>query len=84
MPEAERAEPPDAAMYLWNWFWELHSGRSYGMGGALPLSWADIRAWCRLFCLELSFWEIRILKLMDSAYLSEVNKEKPKPKARKK
>ncbi len=75
---AESVEPPEGTEYLWQWFWDLHIGRSYGMSGALPLTWSDMYFWSTLRNADLEHWEVGIIRAMDGAYLSEVNKEKPK------
>jgi len=43
--EAEAAQPPWAAEYLFHWFWDLHGGRGAGMSGPLPLTWTEIKSW---------------------------------------
>ncbi len=65
-------------MYLWEGFWELNQGRQSGMSGPVSLPWLEIKAWAELKGIELDAWDIKALRLMDNAYLGQVNKQKPK------
>ncbi len=73
--ELEQIEPPYAARYIWEWFWELHQGRGAGMSGPLPLSWAEIKAWCDLRGLRLENYETDAIRSMDMAFLQAVDDE---------
>jgi len=55
----------EMAMYLWEWFMELQRGRQYGMSGALPLSYSDMKAWAELTGKQPQHWEIDVLKQID-------------------
>ena len=68
MPEIE---VPDCVVHVWNWFWALDAGRAPGMTGPAPLSFVEIDAWRRLMQEDPRPWEIRAIKAMDAAYLSE-------------
>lgn len=58
---------------VWVWFNELsHVGREYGPEGiARPLSNTEIYAWTKLQRLELAPWELRLIRLLDVAWLNE-------------
>lgn len=66
----------DALEALWASFLELSfSGRSYIEGGPLPLSSTEILSWCQLNQLTLQPWELRAIRLLDTAWLSAQRKE---------
>lgn len=65
----EDPEIPAAGEHLWNWFWELHSGRGGGFGPS-PLSYQELAAWARLTGSEPGPWEVRALRKMDNACLA--------------
>lgn len=77
--EAELACPPipPCLSYLWGIFCRLSNRRGSGFGGALPLSWSDIRYFCILTGTRLMPWEVEIIEELDTFYLSE-----PKPMER--
>jgi hypothetical protein len=58
---------------VWIWFNELsHTGRVYGPEGvAQPLSSTEILAWSTLHHLQLAPWELRLIRLLDVAWLNE-------------
>lgn len=55
---------PSIARYLWDWFCELHSGRSSG-----PLSFSEIKAWSELTQRPVRPWEIDAIKQIDSYFM---------------
>lgn len=69
--ELEPKELPYAISYLWEWFMELQRGRQYGMSGALPLSYSDIKAWAELTGKMPQCWEIDVIKQIDILYINE-------------
>lgn len=74
----EEPEIPAAGEHLWQWFWEIGSGRGPGGFGPEALSYQEIDAWTRLTGWNLTSWEVSAIKMMDQAYLrgvSEVAKE---------
>jgi hypothetical protein len=62
---------PPGTGHLWQWFWELDSGRG-GDFGVKPLSFVEILAWCRLMRTRLTPYEISIIKEMDAERLKKV------------
>lgn len=64
---------PDAASHIWSTFIELHNGRTYGMSGPNPLSYDIIKAWCDLTGIDLSPWEIDIIKSLDNLWIKTMN-----------
>ncbi len=71
--ELDASEPPGNLCYIWECFWDLHSGRGAGMSGPLPISWLDIKAWCDLHRRELDSFELGAIRGMDNAFLEAVN-----------
>lgn len=66
---------PDVASHLWATFIELHDGRTYGMSGPNPLSYDIIKAWCELMGVDLSPWEITIIKSLDNLWIKITGEE---------
>ena len=67
----EEPEIPEFGRYLWEWFVELHSGRSAGMAGPDPISWRDIADWSALTGIKVLPWEVRAIRAMDNGFLSQ-------------
>ena len=66
---------PDVASHLWATFIELHDGRTYGMSGPNPISYDIIKAWCDLSGIDLSYWEVEIIKSLDNLWIKTMNEE---------
>ena len=66
---------PDVASHLWVAFTQLHDGRTYGMSGPNPISYDIIDSWCRLSGIDLSYWEIEIIKSLDNLWIKTMNEE---------
>lgn len=62
---------PYGAEYLWEWFCELQAARQYGMGGALPFTYTELKAWAELTGKQPMIWEIETLKQLDVVYINE-------------
>jgi hypothetical protein len=67
--ELEPYPKPDQLWYLFSWFTELSSGRTYGMS-ANPITWLDIEAYNRLLGKRMKKWEILAIKKLDAIYLN--------------
>lgn len=55
---------------LWEWFWELSDGRAEGFNSPQPIPYMEIDAWQRLTGVHIGVEGVKILKAMDSAFLS--------------
>ena len=66
---------PDVASHLWATFIELHDGRTYGMSGPNPLSYDIIKSWCELTGVDLSPWEVTIIKSLDNIWITITSEE---------
>lgn len=62
------ALPPDF-VHLWNSFIELHQARGSGGFGPLAIPYSEIVSYCRLSALELSPWEVKVIRALDTVYL---------------
>lgn len=72
----EQLTPPEVALgaeYLINIFFELSSGRGQTMSGPAALQYSELAAYANLTGEPLEPWEVKLIKVMDNAYLSEVN-----------
>lgn len=59
---------PASLSHIWRWFWELNASRKGSGFGPLPIGYDDVEAWQRITGAKPSYWELRTLKAMDSAY----------------
>jgi len=55
-------------------FGELSNGRQYGAFGPAPITFLDIKAWGELMKVELTAWEVEVLKEIDRVYMAEAMK----------
>jgi hypothetical protein len=60
---------PTIADFVWSNFMELHDDRTYGMNGPDGISYVSIKAWCDLTSVELTPWELTIIKSLDKIWL---------------
>jgi len=66
------AEPPEPALHVWGWFWQL-SGRR--RTGPEALSFADVADWQRLTGIQVLSEEVAMLMAMDDQYLRAVRED---------
>lgn len=65
---------PVAAQPVWEWYLDIASCRQYGgMGTPLPISHAEIWAWCQLHGITLEPWHIRTIRLLDGVHLRAIS-----------
>lgn len=76
-PELRIPPFPEPIRRLWNKFLSLHEGRTYGINGVNPISYADIDAWMRVTNSCLDQWEVEAIFKIDKAWLraSRVDEE---------
>ena len=67
---------PDIVEYVWSAFNSLHAGRGYGFSGPNPLSYENIAAWMSLTGIELSAWELDVVKRLDALWLKAMSEDK--------
>ena len=71
--ELEGPKFPELMEYVWSAFISLHSARSQGFNGPLPLSYTEIAYWQQLTGSQLSIWEVGVIKKLDSIYMGVIN-----------
>lgn len=70
VPELEPpVDLPFVVEHVWEYWSQLHSGRSNNGFGPNPLGWQEIQAWATLTGTRLRSWEITALKRLDVLYL---------------
>ena len=74
----DEPEIPDGGELLWEWFWEMASGRGSSGFGPQPLSWQDMVAWASISGIELQPWQAVIIRSMDRAWLAAVAEQSKK------
>jgi len=67
---------PDRYGHIWEYFLDLHGGRSYSAGGPNPLSWADMKAWDDFMRVGLTEWETRTIKALDLLWLRVIGEDR--------
>lgn len=68
---------PPHAVYLWEYFCQLHATRpNYGWG-AVSLQYSEIEAWARLCHVELDGWELDAILRIDRKFLDSCAKQTP-------
>ena len=72
--ELEAPEVNPAGRYLLNMFSELSSTRQGGMGGPNPITYLEMKAYSDLKDCDIEPWEVEVIKLLDSAFMDEVQK----------
>jgi hypothetical protein len=60
---------PIEIQYLWEWFWEMNSGRPVSQAGFLPLPATEILAWQELRDVRLAHWELDAVRVLDTFFL---------------
>ena len=70
-PELDGPPAPAALGYLWGWFVELSTARGgSGFGGLNPIAYLEIDAWARLSGVELTAFELGVLRRLDHLFLT--------------
>lgn len=68
----EAAKPPAlplAFAHLWNAFIELHQARGSSGFGPNPISYAEIAAYRAVTGADLSPWEVKVIRALDTVYI---------------
>lgn len=64
--------------HVWSWFLELR--RSVGGGyGIVPISYSEIDAYSRLMRVQMSPFEVRLIRLVDEACVAASSKKPNEP-----
>jgi hypothetical protein len=66
------SHPPlqDNIQYIWNWFNEISSGRSYWEHGPNRISWTEIKAWMDITGHKLKHWEVNAIIAIDGSFFN--------------
>lgn len=69
-------EIPEYGDYLWLWYHELSDAlQRVSDGVCLPIPWTEYEAWHNIAGHEVRVAEFGVLRAMDIAFCSEMNKE---------
>lgn len=63
----------DDLAYIWDWFVELHNTRQSGFS-ANPINFQEIESFCRMSGALIPYWELSVIRKIDSVVLSVINK----------
>lgn len=69
-------EIPTLAEPVWDYFRQMHGRRTYGMEGPHPLTYESILAWCNLYAIRLSWWEMEAVESLDTTWLNVMRERK--------
>lgn len=75
-----RLEVPPSCTQLWDTYLGLAAARRSGTS-AQALVWADIAAWCALYQVHLTAWELDTLTAMDNAALGALHQAQAEDRA---
>lgn len=81
---AQIEEIPEIPFYIehvWNWFWQIHQGRTDGMSGPNPLTWHDLYAWQNVLQIQVRPFEFELIREIDSVYLKYINDKQEKKRS---
>lgn len=68
----EERQPPELPLdfaHLWNAFIELHQARGSSGFGPEPIRYSEIAAFRSLTGQDLSPWEVKVIRALDTLYL---------------
>ena len=66
---------PDILNYIWSWYNELAGARGSGGFGPLPIAFAEIYAWSRLMGIDISPWEVVLIRKIDVKFVGALQKK---------
>lgn len=71
MGQEERKPPelPTDFSHIWNAFAELHAARGGNGFGGNPISYGEIAAYRALTGTDLSPWEVKVIRALDTVYI---------------
>lgn len=67
-------ELPETVAHLWVAFCQMSNARTSNGFGPNPLTYHDVEAWSRVTGVELTAWEIDVLKRLDVVFLTVATK----------
>jgi len=70
-PHIPEIDIPIDALYLWDWFMNLNYSRPSGMGIS-PITYSELKAWTELTGVQLSHWEVDVIKRLDNKVVEVV------------
>lgn len=75
---------PDGLHEIWSIFISLHNARGSNGYSLNPISYTDILAYCTLYQMEISKWEVETIRRLDSVALEEANNQSKRDQKNKK
>ena len=63
-----KPEPPECAMHVWEWFWELSQQRKHAHGTVEPITSSLVRDWSQMTGNCVTRPEFQFLMQMDAKY----------------
>lgn len=55
---------------IWDWYWAVREAVPSGVNGVVPLSHLEIKAWAEMAHVEITPFILRLLRILDRAYLA--------------
>lgn len=78
--ELQPIEVSDIVMYLWEWFLQLNAARQSNGMSINPISYSEIQAWVTLMQINISPFEIVIIKALDNMFINHINNQNKEDK----
>ncbi len=78
--ELQPVEVSDIVMYMWEWFLQLNAARQNNGMAISPLSYSEILAWVTLMQINISPFEITVIKALDSMFINHINNQSKEDK----
>ena len=69
----KQPEFPKEFLYVWDWYSELDGTRGFTESGSCPITFQEIDAWARLFCIDIGPFEVFLIKQLDMVHLQTVS-----------
>jgi hypothetical protein len=60
--------------YIMGWFWDIRNAVGGNGFGTNPISFSEIMSWCKLNDIQLTPWEVSVIRKLDTEYVNIVNK----------
>lgn len=73
-PDLQAPDVDDSVIYIWTWFIELNAQRTSNGFSPNPIQFVDIQAWASLTKRDITPWELKTLRKLDSVWLNELGK----------
>lgn len=75
VPELDGPEFPEEGRHWWSMFMELSRARSSNGFGPNPISYIEIDAWRRLTDVDLSPFDVKMIRMLDDLWITTITEK---------